>query len=86
MRQQFGVIAQQFVGAQQQFGEVDEAAALADFFVATGTRRSSGAIRIAVVVKMLRPQALVFLRVDEPLNFLGYPAAVIDLQVLAAGA
>ncbi len=39
------------------------------------------AIRVALVVEVLRPQALVFLRIDEPLDFLGHPAAVVDLEI-----
>ena len=31
---------------------------------------------------MLRPQAFVFLTVNEVLNFARHPAAVIDLQIL----
>ena len=80
--EQLRVVAPQFVRAQQQLRKIDQAAALADLLVATGTSDHLAPVRIALVVKVLRPQALVFLPVDEILNLAWHPAAVIDLEVL----
>ncbi len=82
MREQVGVVPPELVSPQQQLREVDEAAAFADFLVGGKERDHLAAVRVAFVVEMLRPQALVFLRIDEPLDFLRHPAAVVDLEVL----
>ncbi len=81
MRQQLGIVAPEFVGAQQELGEVDEPASLADFLVRLVKGDHLPAVRVALVVEMLRPQALVLLRIDEPLDLLRDPAAVVDLEV-----
>jgi hypothetical protein len=70
------------VGPQQQFGEVDEPTAATDLLVGLVQRDQFAAIRVALVVQVLGSETLVFLRIDEPLDLLGHPAAVVDLEVL----
>ena len=81
MLQQFRIVTPQFMRAQQEFCKVDQAAAITDFLVACVQRNELAAIGIALVVQMLRPQALILLTVDEILDLPRDPAAVIQLQV-----
>ncbi len=80
--QQIRIVAPQLVGAQKQLGEIHEPATLADFLVGGIERDHLPAVRVPLVVEVLRPQALVLLRIDEPLDLLGHPAAVVDLEIL----
>ena len=82
VRQKLGVVAPQFVCTQQQLRKVDQSAALANFFIGFVERDHLPAVRITLIVEMLWPQALVFLSVNEILNFARHPAAVINLEVL----
>ena len=82
VREQLGVIAQQFVGTQQELGKIDKAAALADVFVGRIQRNHLPPVRVTPVVNVLWPEPFVFLGVDKPLDLLWCPAAVIDLKIL----
>ena len=55
---------------------------MTDLLVGSVKRDHLPAVRVALIVEVLRPQALVLLRIDKPLDLLGYPAAVVDLEVL----
>jgi len=52
-----------------QLGKVDQSAAIADFLVTAIQLDQLASIRIAVVIKVLGPQSLVLLGVDEILDF-----------------
>ncbi len=73
-------LTQDLVAAQQQLGEVDHAIAAAGVFVRLVQLDQLAAGRIAVVLQVLRPQAFVFLRVDEPRHFTRHPARVVQVQ------
>ena len=82
MFEKLGVVTQDFVSAQQQLRKVDQATTLTNFFVRLIKRNQLAPIRIAVIIDMLWAQTLVLLPVDEPLNFLWYPAAVVNVEAL----
>ena len=81
MRQQLSVVAPQLVRAQQQLGKIDQPATRANFFVRLIKRDHLAAIRIAIVVEVLRSQAFVFLAVNKILNVARHPATIVDLEV-----
>ena len=80
MREHVRVIAPKLVGAQQKLCKIDETAAIAYFLVALIQRNKLSTVWITFVVKVLRPQTLVFLCIDEILNFTGNPSAVVELE------
>jgi hypothetical protein len=82
MRQQILIITPKFMGTQKQLGKVDESAAVANFLILLVKRDLLSPVRVIVVVEMLRAQTLVFLGIDEILNFTRHPAIVIELKVL----
>ena len=80
MAQQTGMGHPQFVGAQQHFGEVDQACTGAGVFVGAidvdhGMQRA-----VTIVVDVLRSLAVVLARVDEPLRLLGWPFVVVQIE------
>ena len=76
--EQLGVIAPEFEGTQQQFGEIDHAGALTGFFVVLVELDELPARGVVAVLERLRPQSLVFVVVDEVLDVARYPARVIE--------
>src|SRR5690606_29720966 len=80
--QQGRVVAQQLVGAQQQFGEVDQAGAVAALLVQlVGAAHGLGP-RVVDRLDVLRAAALVLLRVDPPGDLAWREAALVQLQLL----
>ena len=61
-----GIVLPQLVGAQQQLGEIHDTAASAGLLIGLINLDELAARRIAIILQVLCPQALVFLRVDEP--------------------
>ena len=55
MAKQFLVVAQQFMRAQQQLREVDEATAFAHFLVGLVQGNLLASIRVALIIEMLWP-------------------------------
>jgi hypothetical protein len=80
VRQQICVITPKFMRTQQQLCEIHKPTAFADLFVGPVKRDHLAPGGISLVVKMLWPQSLIFLRIDELLNIAGHPAAVIHLE------
>ena len=77
-----GAIAPQFVGAQQQLGEVDHAGALAGLLVGAVDANHLPEVGIATVVEVLGALAVVLARVDEPLHLLGGPLGLVEAHRL----
>ncbi len=75
---QFGVVAPEFVGTQQQFGEVDQATAFANGFVFLVQGNHLPTLRVTFIIEMFRAQSFIFLAVDKVLNLARYPAAIVD--------
>ncbi len=73
-------LAQDLVAAQQQLGEIDDAVAAAGVLVRFVQLDQLATRRVAVVLQVLRPQAFVLLRVDEPRHFARHPARVVQVQ------
>ncbi|RMR60167.1 hypothetical protein ALP84_05238 [Pseudomonas cichorii] len=80
VRQQAGMIAPQVQRTQQQFGEVDDAGALAGDFIGFVDRLHGGQEQIAAGLDMFGAQAFVFLAVDEPLGLTCRPALFVQPQ------
>ena len=74
------VFQPQFVGAQQNFAEVDHAAAIAGDLIGSVNAQHGFGVFVAEVVDVACTQAFVFLAVDIPLALFGGPALFVDLQ------
>jgi hypothetical protein len=81
VRQQARVIAPQVEGAQQQFGEVDDAGAQAGGLVGFIDAAHGGQEQVAAGLNVLRTQTFVFLPVDEPLGLTGRPALFVQAEL-----
>ena len=82
VREDIGMVAQEFIAAQQQFGEVHHARLAATrlvFFVDADELAARG---VAVVFQMLGALAFIFAAVDEPGDFARHPAGVVQTHVL----
>ncbi|MCY1232754.1 hypothetical protein D9M72_452660 [compost metagenome] len=75
------VVAQQFVAAQQQLGEVDHAFALA-LQVVGGVEVDKALVEVVVGLDVGRAQALLLGVVDEVLQVLGRVLLIIDIERL----
>jgi len=82
VRQQRRVVAAELIGAQQQFGEIHHAGALALRFVFGVDPDELPARGIARVLECRRPVALVLVLVDEPLDLARHPAGLVELHGL----
>lgn len=83
VRQQGRVVTQQFVRAQQQFGEVDQAGAVAARLVLdVGLAHGFQPRVVRFGLDVLRAAAFVLLRVDPPRDLLGRVFAVVQFQRL----
>ena len=80
MLQQAGIVAPQVEGAQQQFGEVNDAGTRASGLVGFIDAAHGGEEQVAAGLDALRADALVLLPVDEPLRLLGRPALFVEAQ------
>ena len=80
LAQQMLVVAQKLEAAQQQLAEIDEARGRARLLVARVEVDHLPPARVAFVVQVLRPQALVLLRVDEPLDLFRHPDVLVELE------
>ncbi len=78
--QHIGVIAQQFVRPQQQFGKIDQSGAVAQLFIGFIYSQHLPLIKIAGLQHMPGPNALVFLRVDIPLRLARRPLVGIEIK------
>ncbi|MNI43711.1 hypothetical protein D3C73_980510 [compost metagenome] len=79
--EQAWVIAPQIEGAQQQFGEVDDAGAQARGLVGLIDAAHGRQEQIAAGLNVLRAQAFVFLAVDEPLGLTGRPTLFVQAEL-----
>ena len=80
--QQRRVIEPDFVGAQQQLGEIYDALLLADFLIAAVYPQHGGDKQVvAEVFNVPRAFAFVFLAIDKPLRLARWPAAFVQLQL-----
>jgi hypothetical protein len=82
MRQQRTVVAQQFVRAQQQFGEVDQPGAVAAFLVQGVRAAHDVGPRIGAGLQVLRTPAFVLLRIDPPCDLPRREACFVQFQLL----
>ena len=82
MLQQVVLVAQQFMGAQQQFGKIDQPGTVAGLLVIVVNRCHLLPEGVAVGIDMLRAQTFILARVDEPLRLLG--SMPVFIQVHAA--
>lgn len=83
MRQQGRGVAQQFVRAQQQLGEIEQAGAVATFLVGgVDLPAYLGPVVVGLGLDMLRTATFVLLLVDPPAHLLGWILALVQLQRL----
>ncbi|MNY46701.1 hypothetical protein D3C86_1819050 [compost metagenome] len=75
------MIAPQIEGAQQQFGEVDDARTQASSLVGFIDTAHGRQEQVATGLDVLRAQAFVFLAVDEPLGLTGRPALFVQAEL-----
>ncbi len=80
--QEVRLVAQDFVAAQQQLGEIHQAGPLAGFLVSLVDALHLFLERIVAVAQMAGAAAFVLLRVDEPQRLLGRPTGVVDFHGL----
>ena len=80
MAQQPGVIAPQFIAAQQQFAEIDEPGARASVFIGTVDVDLRFHAQIVAVIKLGGAQAFILARIDEPLGFFGRPLLRVQAE------
>ena len=76
------VVAQQFVAAQQQFGEVHHARLAAARFVFFVDADELATRRVTVVLQVFRALAFVLAPIDEPRDLARHPAGVVQAHVL----
>ena len=77
-----GIFLPDLVRTQQQLGEINDAAPPASLLVGVINLDQLAACRIAVILQVLGPQTLVFLRVDEPQDFTRDPAGLVEFERL----
>ncbi len=82
MVQQSGVVTPHLERTQEQLREIHHPGALAGLFVGLINPDQLAPGRIPIVLDVLRPNALVFLRVDEPQNFARNPAGLVQVERL----
>jgi len=75
-------VAQQFVGTQQQLGEVHRATALAGTLVFRVDLAHVAEVEVVTAVYMPGPQALILLLVDEALTLAWWPAGLVQIYGL----
>ena len=80
MLDETGCFAPELETPQQQLGEVHYAVAPARFLVGLVQPDHLPAGRVTFVLEVLRPQALVLLRIDEPGDLFRYPPRLVELE------
>ena len=79
VREQLRLVAPQLEGAQQQLGEIHHARHAAGLLVVLVELDELASRRVVAVLERFRPQALVLLLVDEPLDLARHPTRLVEL-------
>src|SRR3569623_2114976 len=82
MGENVGAVAQQFMRAQQQLGEVDQPRAAAVLCVSLIDAQHLRREEVAACVDVLRPQAFFFAAIDVPLYLARRPLRLVELEAL----
>ena len=73
------MVAPKLEGAQQQLGEINDAGALAVLLVVEVQLDQLSTRQVVSVLQRLGTMSLIFVAVDEPLNFTRNPASIIKI-------